>query len=138
MAQSSILLPVIGMIFLTFSVAVRLFYLRVYAVKNGLNPSYFLLNRGAKLPEYLVRVEQHYQNLFELPMLFYIVVILILVMQYVDIIFQILAWSFFFIRIAHAWIHITKNRLVYRRNAFLLGGFVLLGIWIRFVWRLII
>jgi len=138
MEQTSILVPVIGMIVLTFSIAVRLFYLRIDAVKKGLNPSYFLLNRGAKPPEYLVKVEQHYQNLFELPMLFYIAVILIFVLQYVDVVFLVLAWSFFLIRIAHAWIHTTQNHLVYRRNAFLMGGVILLCIWIRLIWTLML
>lgn len=132
MLQSNILYPVIGMVFLTLFVGVRLLFLRIKAVyQDGLNPAYFLLNKGGKLPDYLVKTTQHYDNLFELPVLFYVVSILILQMGIVDLFLLGLAWSYFIVRIIHAYIHITYNNLSHRRNIFLISTIILYGMWIK-------
>ena len=84
--QATLLLPVAGMVFLTVGIALWMLKLRYKAVlEDGVSAKYFKLNRGAKLPEYLVRVTQHYENLFETPVLFYVAILLILVLEINDI-----------------------------------------------------
>lgn len=139
MQQNWILYPVVGMAFLTLYVGVRMLVLRVRAVrKDGLNPAYFLLNRGGKPPEYLTRVTQHYDNLFELPVLFYVVVAFIFVMDKTDHVYIVLAWLYFMTRILHAMIHTTYNNLSHRRNAFLASTLVLYAIWGRLFIQLLV
>ena len=75
MSQIPVLYPVFAMALLTFIAAVWLLRCRIKAVKAGLTPLYFRLNHGAKLPDYVVQATQHYDNLFEMPILFYVVVI---------------------------------------------------------------
>lgn len=138
MQQELILFPLFGMVLITLYITLRGAQLRYRAVmQDGLNPVYFKFNRGAKPPEYLLRVEQHYDNLYEQPLLFYIVSALIYTTQHADIILLVLAWLYIATRILHAVIHIRYNKLLWRRNAFFLSSFVLFGIWGYFFIKLI-
>ena len=138
MHQGTIFYPIIGMVFLTFVVGTRMLLARVKAVKkDGMNPVFFSLNRGAKQPEYLIKVSQHYENLFELPLLFYMATILIYITNNADYWYLCLASFFVIIRYFHAFIHITYNHLSHRRNIFLAGTMVLFIIWLRLSYQII-
>ena len=131
MNQLFLMLPVFGMVFLTVGIALWMLKLRYRAVlKDGVNPAYFKLNRGAKLPDYLVRVTQHYDNLFETPLLFYIAVVFVLVLNQNDWIYVTLAWLYFTSRLAHAYVHTTHNKILVRRNVFIASNVFLLSLWI--------
>jgi hypothetical protein len=124
---------------LTYVVGIWMVKLRFKAVKvDGLNPEYFQTNRGAKLPDYLAKVTNHYVNLFELPVLFYVVCLVIYSGNKVDTIYIVLAWLFVVIRYTHAYIHTTYNNLRHRRNTFLFGVVVLALLWIRLAVQIII
>ncbi|HIO93077.1 MAG TPA: hypothetical protein EYG68_09600 [Leucothrix mucor] len=132
MHQTTIIYPLIGMVFLTFFVGVKMLFSRIRAVRvDGMNPAFFTLNKGAKQPNYLIKVTQHYENLFELPLLFYVAIMVIYTSGITDSIFFGLALLFVIIRCTHAFIHITYNNLSHRRNAFLIGTIVLFIIWLR-------
>jgi len=132
MNQSVIFYPLMGMVFLTFGVGIYMLSNRIKAVKEGLNPAFFSLNRGAKQPDYLIKVSQHYENLFELPILFYIVTVLIYVTGIVDSLYIWLASLFVIVRYLHAGIHITYNNLIHRRNIFAAGAIIMFSMWVRF------
>lgn len=138
MTKEMILYPLLAIVILTFFVGFLLLRLRFKAVKqDSLNPRHFLLNKGGKAPEYMVKTEQHYLNLFELPVLFYLLVIALYVTQRVDMVQLVLAWVFVFSRVIHTAIHLTINRLVWRMRAFVSGAVLLLLAWIYFGWNLI-
>ncbi len=127
---SLLVLPVIGMIFLTIGIALWMLKLRYRAVlQDGVSPAYFKLNKGAKLPDYLVRVTQHFENLFETPILFYIVILFILTIGVTDIFYVCFAWLFFIARLAHAYVHTTYNRIKHRRNVFIISSLLLVVLW---------
>ncbi len=135
----TILYPAFGLGLLTFAVGFWLAMYRVHAVRNlGLDPGYFALNRGAKLPPRLVQISQHYDNLFESPVLFYVVCIMIYVTGRTDAAFLALAWSYFALRVIHAWVHTGHNRIRQRRNVFLLSVLVLLVLWLRLASQLVL
>jgi hypothetical protein len=130
--QASLLLPVFGMVFLTVGIALWMLKLRYKAViEDGVSAKYFKYNRGAKLPEYLVRVTQHYENLFETPVLFYLAIVLILVLNLNDWGYVLFAWGFFLARLVHAYIHTISNRLLHRKYAFMLTSLMLILLWIK-------
>lgn len=138
MTQETIFYPLIAMVLLTFSVAFSLLRLRFKAVKkDGLNPGYFLLNKGGKTPQYLVKAEQHYLNLFELPVLFYLLTVALYVTRQVDMLQLVLAWGFVLSRVIHTTIHLSINRLVWRMRAFVSGALFLLSSWVYFGWNLV-
>jgi hypothetical protein len=41
-----------------------------------------------------------------------------------------LSWLFVASRVAHAYVHVTSNRLRYRRPLFMLGFFTLVALWV--------
>lgn len=130
--QAGLLLPVFGMVFLTVGIALWMLKLRYKAViEDGVSAKYFKYNRGAKLPEYLVRVTQHYENLFETPVLFYLAIVLILVLNINDSVYVVLSWGFFASRLLHAYIHTVSNRLKHRKYAFMLTSVMLIILWLR-------
>lgn len=138
MLDEAILLPVIAMFFLSFAVSLLLIKARYRSVKGReVRPDYFKLNRGAKLPEYLTKATQHYENLYETPILFYVICILIFITHRVDWIFVTLAWGYVFTRVLHAYIHMGANNLMQRKNIFVVNMIVLLVMWIVFTVQII-
>lgn len=130
--KALILLPMLGMIFLTFGIMIWMLKLRYRAVrKDGVNPSYFSLYRGAKVPDYLLKVTQHYENLLEIPILFYAAILVLTALDIADTFYVILSWSFFITRLVHSYIHTTSNKLVHRKNAFIASMLVLIILWVR-------
>ncbi len=139
MKQTIIFYPLISMVFLTFFIGIKMLTARIKAVKkDNMNPAFFALNRGAKQPDYLIKVSQHYENLFELPLLFYTVIILIYISNNVDLFYLSLSILFVLARYIHAFIHITYNRLSHRKYAFLIGTIFLFILWMRFFYQIII
>ncbi len=130
---AALLLPMVGMVFLTFGVLFWMLKLRYRAVlQDGLDPRYFkLYGKDTKLPDYLIKVTQHSQNLMELPVLFYTALILIVVLNFNDTFYVLLSWAFFMARIVHTYIHTTSNRLIWRKNVFIVSRVFLIIIWIR-------
>lgn len=129
MQQTLVLYPAFAMALLTFVAAIWLLRCRIKAVRAGLTPAYFKLNRGAKLPNYVTQATQHYDNLFEMPILFYVVTILIYITQQVDVPLLVLAWGHIGTRLVHTAIHLGSNKVRYRMWVFLLSYALLLAIW---------
>lgn len=129
--NAMLLLPVVGMFALTATILVWMIRLRYRAVlKDGLNPYYFKLYKGAKLPDYLLKVTQHYHNLFKMPLFFYMAIILIVVLNKAGVAYAVLSWLYFATRLAHSYVHTGSNRLVHRKNTFIASNVVLLIIWL--------
>jgi len=130
MTQEAILYPLFIMFLITFYITIRLALQRKRAVVNdGLSPGYFKHNRGGKPPEYLLRTTDHYDNLFEQPMLFYVGCILVYITGQSDLLLILLAWAYIASRLLHGYIHIKLNKLLWRRNSFALGLFILFTQW---------
>ena len=130
--QAGLLMPVFGMFMLTVGIALWMLKLRYKAVlEDGVSAKYFRLNRGAKLPEYLIKVTQHYENLFETPILYYLAVVLVLVLDVNNTLYVGLSWAYLFSRLAHAYIHTISNRLKHRKYSFMISSLILVFLWSR-------
>ncbi|MFI0398855.1 MAG: MAPEG family protein [Thiolinea sp.] len=129
MQSFSILYPAFAMAFLTFGAGVWLLNMRIKAYKSGTDPRYFKLNQG-ELPVYAKQAEQHYENLFEMPVLFYVVLLLAFVTQTANVGLVFLAWAYVAVRAAHSYVHLGENKLLLRRNVFLASFAILLVMWI--------
>ena len=130
MTQIWIFYPLIVLITLTMFVAIRLLVLRILAVRKGeLKVGYFRMNQGAEAPAALTRTTQHYDNLFEMPLLFYAIVIILFVTSRVDMFQLVLAWSYVVLRLAHAFIHITYNNVLHRMYVFLVSTILMFAMW---------
>ncbi len=132
MTQESILLPVFALGGFTFFISLWMAKLRFKAIKQGdLNRRYYELNRGYEPPDYLVKVSRNFENLLEIPVLFYVVALMIYITKQTDFIYLSLAWLYVGSRFIHSYIHTTYNNVRHRMIPFLLGGMILIVIWLR-------
>jgi hypothetical protein len=128
--QTWILYPLFVMVLLSMAVGFRMLQLRYRAVlQDGLPPAWFQLNRGGKPPVYMLQAEQHYTNLYETPVLFYAIVILIYLLNMTNQFSLILAWAYVASRLGHAYVHLGQNSLLHRRNVFLASIAILAVLW---------
>jgi hypothetical protein len=139
MSQATILFPMIGLILLTGGMGVAMLAARYKAVKEGsLSIAYFKYNRGGKQPEYLIKINHHFQNLLETPQLFYLGSIVILQLERSDPLYLGMAWCYLASRIAHSWIHLGSNNVLHRKNAFMVSYLLIFAIWIRLLLQLLL
>jgi hypothetical protein len=78
-----------------------------------------------------------FDNQFQLPVLFYVAVLLTLWTGTVSWLELVLAWAFVVLRYAHAAIHITTNHVEHRFIAYTAGLAVLCALWLWLVLRLV-
>jgi hypothetical protein len=129
--SSAIVYPMFAMVLLTASVLVTMFRSRVRAVReNALASSYFRVYQGGTEPDYAVKPARHFINLFEAPTLFYAACLAALATGTTGPAILALAWTYFAVRVAHAWIHIGRNRLRHRIRIYAASWAVLLALWV--------
>ena len=76
-------------------------------------------------------------NQFELPVLFFACCLTLFVLGAAGTAAIIVAWAFAVSRLVHAYVHVTTNRIRYRRPIFIVGFALLLAMWALVAWRLI-
>jgi hypothetical protein len=103
-----------------------LIYLALARFTSGVRPVDFALGESARVPERTRLANRNYMNLLELPVLFYVC----LLIQYVsEAETQNLAWVYVALRIAHTLIHLTYNNVMHRLAVFAASNFVLVAMW---------
>lgn len=125
-----ILFPTFGMVAITAVTLFRLAYLRFKAAAaREVDVSYYRVYQGKGEPERVAAVSRHLMNLFETPVLFYIVAILIFVTGTTSAALVTLAWLYVTLRAVHCWIHLGANVVIWRFRVFVLSLAVLLVMW---------
>jgi hypothetical protein len=76
------------------------------------------------------RCSDNFQNLFETPVMFYVVCIGLYVTQTVGVVALVLAWVYVLSRFAHSWFHCGNNIVMMRFRAFALSVLVLCVLWV--------
>ena len=136
MTAKDILCPLLVQVGLTFALLFWLGYARVTAVRRREVEFRDIALSGDTWPEPVRKISNAFQNQFELPVLFYLVVVLALVTSSVDTPFVGLAWGFVATRFVHALIHTTSNIVMHRFYAYLAGLVLLAVMWVYFAIRL--
>jgi hypothetical protein len=80
----------------------------------------------------VTQVTNAYQSQLELPVLFYLVMILSLFTARGSASLLVLAWAFVATRLFHALIHVTTNHMGRRFYAFFAGSLIVMTMWILF------
>jgi hypothetical protein len=83
-------------------------------------------------PEWIERPARTFMNLLEVPLLFYVVVVLMLETHRFDQAQVALSWVFVGTRVAHAIVYIAFNCVPLRFAAYIAGCITLGVIWMRF------
>ena len=119
------------MALLAFIIGPMILITRIRAVNAGKLPMrYFEIFQGGKPPEAVTKTTRNWSNLFEAPMLFYIVCLLALAIQLESALLTSLAWVYVILRVGHSVVHLTYNNVYHRFVFFLLSMIVLLAMWI--------
>ena len=121
--------PMIAHVALVFCLYLLLSSRRMGAVKDGrARPEQFRENREE--PAESLIVKNAIANQFELPVLFYAVSILLYLVDADNPVTVAGGWLFVALRYAHAYVHVTSNRLRYRRPLFIAGLLVVMLLWV--------
>jgi hypothetical protein len=137
MSAAAILLPVFVQVALTFALLFALGPQRFAAVKRGETKVGDVALDHSKWPPAVVQIGNCFNNQFQLPVLFYVLVVLALFLHKADLLFVALSWVFVISRIVHAAIHTTSNVVIQRFSAYTVGALALLIMWVVFAIRIL-
>ena len=124
----AIIQPVLALMLLTFAVWVTLFARRIaWMVSRNIDAQRLATPEqiASTLPEAVNRAANNFRNLFELPVVFYAICLLLVATQTSDAVYVNLAWGYVALRVAHSLIHCTVNIVTLRFAAFALSSIVL-------------
>jgi hypothetical protein len=125
-----ILYPAFAMMALTIFCMVRLGMLRYAAVRRGeIDPRFFILYRGYEEPEKLAVYSRHVVNLYEAPLLFYVIVLIAFVTGQTEGWVLGLAWAYVALRYVHSYVHLTSNVVLTRFRIFAVSLLTLTVLW---------
>lgn len=132
-----ILLPAFVQVTLTVYVLTRMGQGRVRAVRSGQVKRSEIDTKSA-YSETVQKFANNYQSQFELPVLFYVVLLFALSTGHVDGVLIGLAWAFVGSRLVHSLVHTGANRIATRFKVFVAGLVFLVGMWAWFGFRLFV
>lgn len=125
MEQSAIFGPFFAMILLTFAVWTFMFVVRIrFLTSNDINPVDLAVpGELARIsPAHISNPSDNLKNLFELPVLFYALVLYLFVTGSVDAIHVTCAWIFAGFRALHSIVHCTFNHVMTRFYMYLVAA----------------
>src|SRR5205085_6755058 len=93
--------------------------------------------REPNWPGRTMQVANCFSNQFELPVLFYVLTILVIITRHADILYVVLAWVFVVSRLGHAYVHTTSNVVLLRGRIYAVGAVALIIMWIVFMVRML-
>jgi len=130
MTVQEILLPVFVQVALTFILLFWMGIVRGRAIRRQQTRIPDIALGQPNWPPDALKAANAYHNQFQLPLLFYVVVIVAWYTRKADFLFVVLEWVFVVTRLLHAGVHVSSNNVSYRFYAFAVGAIVLLVMWI--------
>ena len=138
MSIEAILMPMFAQVALSFVLLFWMGFLRMQAIRSGAVKPEQIALREPHWPLRVLQIGNAFHNQLELPVLFYVVTLLALMTETLDVILYVLSWMFVLSRFVHAYIHVTSNRLDRRTGVFGVGAIALLMMWVIVVARIIL
>lgn len=118
-------------VLLTFIIGIIAVVVRVNSVRSGeVKIKYYRTMQGQEVPEFITRTTRSVNNMFEIPVLFYVVSTLFISVGMVGPVPQALAWSFVVLRVCHTAVHLTYNNVLHRSLLFWAGFIVVFAMWV--------
>lgn len=131
--NTGLALPMAGMMALTGLVWVYLFVQRVgYMSAHKIDAQEMVTPADVQrlLPPEASSAANNFKNLFEMPVVFYVVCLYLTVFGLVDSLHVYCAWTFLVLRSIHSVIHCSYNRVMHRFVVYLLAS---LAAWVMVV-----
>jgi hypothetical protein len=130
MNDKALFLPVVAMLAITLLAWLRLYHLRFAEMaRRKIDPQSIALSAQKDAGLQDTRGADNFNNQFQLPVLFYVAVLVAHATGQGTELFVQLAWAFVALRLVHALVQWTYNRVVHRFTAYALGALVLWTMW---------
>ena len=97
--------------------------------RGEVDGEYFKTYMAPGTPE-LVVLQNHINNQFQIPVIFFIACVAAKLFQAVTPLTLILAVAFVLSRLIHSYIHLTTNRVLRRAAAYFVGCIILAAMWV--------
>ncbi|EDQ34943.1 hypothetical protein HPDFL43_02060 [Hoeflea phototrophica DFL-43] len=127
--STAIFWPIMAQVLLTYAIYVLVSVRRVGAVKAGTAKASDFKVPFVE-PEPSASVARNLANQFELPVLFYVACISLFLTGGAGTAAVVVAWAFVLSRAAHAYVHVTSNRVGIRRRLFIVSLLINLAQWV--------
>lgn len=128
-----IVYPCLAMIGITAIVWIRLYVERIGEMRaRGIQPQDIATSRQAAALLQNVKAAENFQNLFEVPVLFYVLSVLLIATHSVSTLFVAGAWLFVILRGLHSLVHCTYNHVMHRFILYVLSTLTLFALWAMF------
>ena len=138
MSVQMVLAPVFALVFLIFAVMFAMFRVRTRAITTKeVRISQIAVGQDA-WPAKATQVSNTFVNLFEMPVLFFVLIALALPLRQADLVIVLLSWVYVVLRYLHAVVYATSNDLRYRFGTFAASAMVLLAMWVYFALKLLL
>ena len=129
----ALLAPVFAMALLTAIVWTAMVLVRNTSVLRGLaSARYYEAYSGEAPPDWIERPARAFNNLMQIPTLFYVACGLMIALRQIDPVEVSLAWIFVGLRAAHAAVYIAWNRVSIRFALYTAGCITVAVMWARF------
>lgn len=136
-AKYLLVLACVAMVLLTFAVSVRMFLIRVAEMKEKrLHPQAIADSNQSTAALQVVKASDNYRNLFEMPVLFYLLCSLLVSLEMSQTYFIIGAWLYVALRYGHSYVQCTYNKVMHRFRLFVSSAIVLLLLWLGLAFEL--
>ena len=137
MSKTLILYPFISMILLTLFLYVQNYLVNRKAIKNGIVKFSYLKDYKSDVPSYITISRQTLKNQFELPIFFYLLILMALIFDKVDLVDLIFSWIFVISRYIHCYIRLGYHNIIHRAYIFEIGMLTLVIWWILFLYNIL-
>lgn len=110
----------------------RMFKERKQAVRDGLvDPKFFkTYNTQQPLPEGIIVSGRHFDNQFQIPVMYFIAMLFAMQVGAVSLFTALLNWVFFGSRVAHSFVHLGQNHPLKRAKVYMVGLLCLIILWL--------
>lgn len=136
--EYSILLPPTALAFLTGFVWLRMGSDRLGELRSRrIHPQQVATSKQMSETLQNTQSADHFRNLFEVPVLFYALCGFIALTRMTTLLLLACAWGYVVLRAAHAYIHLSHNKVVRRFQTFVASTIVLYVMWGVFAVRLV-
>jgi len=130
-------LPCAAMVGLTALVWVKLYWDRIGEMRaRRIDAQELATVRAAAGKLERPQAADNFRNLFEVPVLFYLLGVALVLTGGSTPAFVTAAWAYVALRALHSLIHVTYNRVMHRFLAYVASTLLLFGMWIAFIARI--
>lgn len=127
-----VIYPMFTLAMFTIAMVVALGIARFIIVsRQQVDPSYLETFDGDQQPpKYALALARNYSNLLEMPVLFYIVGLLFVILNITNENFIIYAWAYVICRFIHTFVHVVYNNPLHRLIVFIISSAFLVIMWV--------